>query len=41
MNSVSINLRTDEVIVKITEDATQEKTIQDLNKKLNKGENGN
>jgi len=34
MNSVSINLRTDEVIVKITEDATQEKTIQDLNKKL-------
>lgn len=34
MNSVSINLRTDKVIVKITEDATQEKTIQDLNKKL-------
>ena len=34
MNSDSINLRTDEVIVKITEDATQEKTIQDLNKKL-------
>ena len=34
MNRVSINLRTDEVIVKITEDATQEKTIQDLNKKL-------
>ena len=34
MNSVSINLRTDEVIVKITEDATQEKKIQDLNKKL-------
>lgn len=34
MNSVSINLRTDEVIVKITEDATQEKTIQDLNKKI-------
>lgn len=34
MNSVSINLRTNEVIVKITEDATQEKIIQDLNKKL-------
>lgn len=34
MNSVSINLRTDEVLIKIDDNATQEDIIKDLNKKL-------
>lgn len=34
MNSVSINLRTDEVLIKIDDNATQEDVIKDLNKKL-------
>ena len=34
MNSVSINLRTDEVVIKIDDNAKQEDVIQDLNKKL-------
>ena len=32
MNCVSINLKTDEVIIKITENSTQEKIIQELSK---------
>ena len=34
MNSVSINLRTDEVLIKIEDNATQEKIISELIKKL-------
>ena len=34
MNCVSINLKTDEVIIKITENSTQEKIIQELSKKI-------
>ena len=34
MNCVSINLKTDEVIIKITENSTQEKIIQELSKKM-------
>lgn len=34
MNSVSINLKTDEVLIKIEDNATQEKIIPELTKKL-------
>ena len=34
MNSVSINLKTDEVLIKIEDNATQEKVILELTKKL-------
>lgn len=34
MNSVSINLRTDEVLIKIEDNATQEKIVSELIKKL-------
>ena len=34
MNSVNINLRTDEVIIKIEDNAEQEKIILELTKKL-------
>lgn len=34
MNSVSINLKTDEVLIKIEDNATQEKIISELTKKL-------
>ena len=35
MNSVSINLRTDEVVIKIDDNAEQENIIEELDKKLN------
>ena len=35
MNSVSINLRTDEVVIKIDDNAEQENIIEELEKKLN------
>lgn len=35
MNSVSINLRTDEVVIKIDDNAKQEDVIEELDKKLN------
>ena len=35
MNSVSINLRTDEVVIKIDDNAKQENIIEELDKKLN------
>lgn len=34
MNNVSINLKTNEVLIKIDDNATQENIIKDLNKKL-------
>ena len=34
MNSVSINLRTDEVLIKIEDNATQEKIISEINKEI-------
>ena len=34
MNSVSINLKTDEVLIKIEDNATQEKIVPELTKKL-------
>ena len=34
MNSVSINLRTDEVVIKIDDNAKQEDVIEELDKKL-------
>ena len=34
MNSVSINLKTDEVLIKIEDNATQENIIPELVKKL-------
>ena len=35
MNSVSINLRTDEVVIKIDDNAKQEDVIEELDKKMN------
>ena len=34
MNSVSINLRTDEVVIKIDDNAKQEDVIEELDKKM-------
>ena len=34
MNSVSINLRTDEVVIKIDDNAEQEDVIEELDKKM-------
>ena len=34
MNSVSINLRTDEVVIKIDDNAKQEYVIEELDKKM-------